>query len=294
MGPQVSLLVGRIGALCKRRVTKSPLFSRLFRILVGALVASTALSIAPKNARAADSEDDVEAFARVVVDSADLRTGPGVSFRVVYTAHRGETLALDGRPGSGYWLKVLLPDGRTAYALGDEVEPFAVHSGEDNAPSRPGLFAPPPLAGAHAGLAIVGGVFSGPTTDGSVEKMGYLEFRPSIVLDKTLSLDGFLGDALTSNGSEILYGGGATIYLFPSWVLCPFVGIGGGGISIFPNSDSFVLKRQDLLLARAGGGLLFALRNRILVRLEVTNLTLFDSGSYQNAQTYSGGFGVYF
>jgi hypothetical protein len=274
--------------------TQSTYFYRVFRIAACVLIAWLALSIVPKRALAADSEDDVEAFARVVVDSADLRTGPGVSFRIVYTAHRGETLALDGRPGSGYWLKVLLPDGRSAYALGDEVEPFAVHSGEDNAPSRPGIFAPPPLDGAHAGLAIVGGVFSGPTTDGSVEKMGYLEFRPSIVLDKTLSLDGFLGDALTSNGSEIIYGGGATIYLFPSWLLCPFVGIGGGGISIFPNSDSFVLKRQDLLLARAGGGLLFALRNRILVRLEVTNLTLFDSASYQNAQTYSGGFGVYF
>lgn len=286
MGSQVSMP--------RLATSKAALFSRVFRIAFCALAALAVISIAPKSALAADSEDDVEAFARVVVDSADLRTGPGVSFRVVYTAHRGETLALDGRPGSGFWLKVILPDGRTAYALGDEVEPFAVHAGEDNAPSRPGIFAPPPLAGAHAGFAIVGGVFSGPTTDGSTEKMGYLEFRPSIVLDKTLSLDGFLGDALTSNGSEILYGGGATVYLFPSWVLCPFVGIGGGGISIFPNSDSFVLKRQDLLLARAGGGLLFALRNRILIRLEVTNLTLFDSGSYQNAQTYSGGLGVYF
>ncbi|MGH7327774.1 MAG: SH3 domain-containing protein, partial [Polyangiaceae bacterium] len=88
--------------------------------LVAALMAGLLVFFAPKIAHAAD--DDVEAFARVVVDSADLRTGPGVSFRVIYTAHRGETLALDGRPGSGYWLKVILPDGRSAYALGDEVE----------------------------------------------------------------------------------------------------------------------------------------------------------------------------
>ncbi len=250
----------------------------------------------PCSAVAADAsvDQDVEAFARVVVDSADLRTGPGVSFRVIYTAHRGETLALDSRPGSGYWLKVTLADGRSAYALGDEVEPFAVHDDDKNAPSRPGFFAPPPLAGAHGGLAIVGGVFNGPTANGSRESMGYLEARPSIVIDKTLSLDGFLGDALTSNGSEILYGGGATVYLFPTWALCPFVGIGGGGISTFPNSDSFVLKREDLFLARAGGGLLFALRSRILVRLEVTNMTLFNSETYRSAQTYAGGFGVYF
>lgn len=261
-------------------------------IFVSALFVGACIFFTPKTAHAAD--EDVEAFARIVVDSADLRTGPGVSFRVIYTAHRGETLALDGRPGSGYWLKVILPDGRSAYALGDEVEPFAVGSDEKGAPSRPGFFAPPPLEGAHGGLAIVGGVFNGPTTNGSRESMGYLEARPSIVLHKTLSLDGFLGDALTSNGSEIIYGGGATVYLFPSFVLCPFVGIGGGGISIFPNSDSFVLKREDLFVARAGGGLLFALRSRILVRLEFTNLTLFNSESYKNAQTYAGGFGVYF
>jgi hypothetical protein len=39
---------------------------------------------------------------------------------------------------------------------------------------------------------------------------------------------------------------------------------------------------------------LFALRNRILVRLEVTNLSVFSADSYKNAQTYAGGLGVYF
>jgi hypothetical protein len=254
-----------------------------FMLLVAALGDAT-------EARAAEPE----AFARVVVDAADLRTGPGVSYRIVYTAHRGETLALDGRPGAGFWLRVLLPDGRVAYALGDEVQPFAVRPGEPEAPSRPGVFAPPPLTGARGGLAIVGGAFHTPLTGGKNATYGYLEARPSLVFDRTLSLDAFIGDALTSDGSEILYGGGATVYLAPSWAVCPFVGIGGGGLSVFPNSDSFVLKRQDLYAARAGGGLLIALRWRILVRLEVTNLTLFTADSFINAQTYAGGLGVFF
>jgi hypothetical protein len=65
-------------------------------------------------------------------------------------------------------------------------------------------------------------------------------------------------------------------------------------LTVRPNADSFVLRREDLYLARAGGGFLMALRGRILVRLEVTNLSLFDEDSFKNAQTYSGGFGVYF
>jgi hypothetical protein len=246
--------------------------------------------VLPRIARA----DPPDAFARVVVDSADVRSGPGVSYRVIYTATRGETMALDGRQGGGFWLRVLLADGRTGYALGDEVQPFAVEPGEPDAPSRPGLFAPPPLEGARGGLAIIGGMISIPIADGSRKAFGYLEARPSIVVHKSITLDGFIGDALTADGAQILYGAGATVHFAPSWPVCPFVGIGGGGLSVYPNSDSFVLKRQDLYAARAGGGILLALRGRILVRFEVTNLSLFTADSFKNAQTYAGGLGVYF
>ncbi|HEY8077441.1 MAG TPA: SH3 domain-containing protein [Labilithrix sp.] len=246
--------------------------------------------VVPRVARA----EEPEAFARVVVDSAELRSGPGVSYRVIYTAQRGETLAIDGRPGGGFWLEVRLPDGRKAFALGDEVQVFAVRPGEPEAPSRPGLFATPPLEGARGGLAIVGGILSIPIRDGSTKAFGYLEARPSIVVHRSVTIDGFIGDALTADGSQILYGGGVTVNFAPSWALCPFLGIGAGGLTVRPNADSFVLKREDLYLARAGGGLLMALRGRILVRLEATNLTLFTAERLENAQTYSGGFGVYF
>ena len=71
-----------------------------------ALVAAALVAAIPAEARAADPAEP-EAFSRVVVDSAELRTGPGVSYRVLYVAHRGETFALDGRAGTGFWLRVL-------------------------------------------------------------------------------------------------------------------------------------------------------------------------------------------
>jgi hypothetical protein len=262
---------------------------RLVLALVLAL-APAAITLVPSAAHA----EEPDAFARVVVDTAEIRSGPGVSYRVIYTAQRGETLAIDGRPGSGFWLRVVLPDGRTAYALGDEVQVFAVRPGEPEAPSRPGLFATPPLEGARGGLAIVGGLLSIPIRDGSTRAFGYLEARPSIVVHRTVTIDGFIGDALTADGAQILYGGGVTVNFAPSWAICPFLGIGAGGLTVRPNADSFVLKREDLYVARAGAGILMALRGRILVRLEATNLSLFDAESFKNAQTYSGGFGVYF
>jgi len=260
-----------------------------------AATAVAAVLLAPGIAVAADADAvDLEAFARVVVDSAELRTGPGVSYRSIYVAQRGETFALDGRPGTGFWLRVILPDGRAAYALGDEVQPFAVSPGDQGGPSRPGLFAPPPLEGARAGLALVGGMLSIPTVGGAVQRFGYVEARPSFVLHKTISLEGFVGDGLTSDGTQLLYGAGIGIALAPSWPLCPFVELAAGALSVFPNPDSFVLKREDLYLGRAGGGVLFALRGRILVRVEATNLSVFSQGSYKNGQTYAAGLGVYF
>ncbi|MDP9150179.1 MAG: SH3 domain-containing protein [Myxococcota bacterium] len=260
--------------------------------LTAGTVALAAVLLGDVASAASDSE--VEAFARVLVDSAELRTGPGVSYRVIALAHRGETFALDGRPTLGFWLRVLLTDGRVAYVLGDDVQPIAVTPGEAGAPSRPGLLAPPPLEGAHGGLALVGGLLSIPVASGGVRRFGYVEARPSVVVHKTVALEGFVGDGLTSDGAELLFGGGVAIYLAPGWPLCPFVGLFAGGLSVVSSPDSFVLKRETLYVAREGGGLLFALRNRILVRIEVTNLSLFSAETYKNAQTYSGGLGVYF
>ncbi len=263
-------------------------------LAAGTIAAAATPRLAVGAAASAADEPEPEAFARVVVDAAELRTGPGVSYRVIYVAHRGETFALEGRPGSGFWLRVELPDGRTAYALGDEVQPFAVTPGEPGAPWRPGLLAPPPLEGARAGFAMVGGMLSLPVVGGGVQHFGFVEARPSLVLHEMVSLEGFIGDGLTSDGTRLLYGGGVAIYLAPSWPICPFVGLSAGGLSTLPNADSFVLKREDLYVGRAGGGILFALRNRILVRLEATNLSVFSADSYKNAQTYAGGLGVYF
>ena len=178
---------------------------RCVSCLVGVVLLALLALVAPRAARAADEEP--QAFAKVVVDEAELRTGPGISFRVIYTAHRGETLALDGRPGTGYWLRVVLPDGRIAFALGDDVEPFAVVPGEPGAPSRPGIFAPPPLEGARAGLAILGGVVSTPVANGSIQQFGYVEARPSLVLHRSVTLDGFIGDLFDKPNMRVLESG---------------------------------------------------------------------------------------
>ena len=102
------------------------------------------------------------------------------------------------------------------------------------------------------------------------------------------------GMALTENGNELLYGGAFTVHLAPEWAIEPYGTLGLGRMTTFPNVDQFVLRKESVWAARAGAGLLLALRLRILVRLEVSNLTFFTEDSYRNAQLYQGGLGVYF
>ena len=66
-------------------------------------------------------------------------------------------------------------------------------------------------------------------------------------MHRTVTLDGFLGDALTADGAQLLYGAGGTVNFAPSWPVCPSPRhMPAAGLSIRPNADSFVLKKQDL------------------------------------------------
>jgi len=70
---------------------------------------------------AAESEEDVEAFAKWITAETELRSGR-VSPSGDLPGQSGETFLIQGREGAGYWLQVVLPDGRIAYVLGDTVE----------------------------------------------------------------------------------------------------------------------------------------------------------------------------
>jgi len=249
---------------------------------VASLALSLALFAAAPAARAADDEED--AFAKVVTAEAELRSGPGISHRVIYRAERGETFLIQGREGAGYWLQVVLPDGRVGYVLGDTVETVAAGPDAPEGAVKPGFFSPPALQTAHGGFAMMGGVF---------DRDGYAELRPAWVLAPAIAIEPYVGLALQRDSRRFLYGIGGTLNLAPDWGIAPFVHIGGGGLHETPN-DEFVRQEADFFHARAGGGLLVSLRWRILVRLEANNTILFTEDSYQNVQTYYGGLGTYF
>ena len=94
-----------------------------------------------------------------------------------------------GREGPGFWLRVILPDGRVAYVLGDTVEPLAVDTNAPDAPSRPGFFAPPALQEAHGGFAL--------TARGSSVAMVTPRSSPAIVLAPSIAIEPYAGIVLS-------------------------------------------------------------------------------------------------
>ena len=254
----------------------------------GAWLCTAALLLLAPSTRAQGAPEldpNIDTLARVTTSTSELRAGPGLSYRVIERAERGDTFFVQGREATGFWLRVYLADGRTAFLLGDTADTMLASDAGEDAPGAPGVFAPPPLDSARGGMAMTGGVFDG---------NGYAELKPAFVLNRALSLEPYIGLVLASSGRSLLYGAGAVLNLAPDFALAPYVTLGAGGFSTLPNEDAFALQRQTLFHARAGGGLLVSLRWRITLRLEMTNTLLFDADSYANAQSYVGGLGSYF
>jgi hypothetical protein len=261
-------------------------WGRLGALGVG-LTALAAFAGRAAPARAQDvtsAETDVEAIARVTSSVSDLRAGPGLAYRVIHRAERGDTFAIQGREATGFWLRVYMADGRTAYLLGDTADTVPLGDAGEGA-GAPGVFAPPPLASSHGGLAMLGGVFEG---------AGYAELRPALLLNASLALEPYVGLGMGASGRSLAYGLGASINLAPDWAIAPFVALAAGGLKRMPNDDAFALREQTLAQARAGGGLLVSLRWRIVLRLEAAHSVVFDADSYAGAQSYMGGLGSYF
>ena len=253
------------------------------RRLLPAFALALGLCFGPARAHAADS-GDVDVFARVTVAETEMRAGPGVSYRVIHRGRRGDTFLITTRETSGYWLEVLLADGRTAYVLGDTVDAVGVDEGTPNAPSKPGIFAPPALEDAHGGLALMGGVWNG---------VGYSEARPAWVIAPAIAFEPYVGLALQSDSSRVVYGGAFALNLAPDWALAPFFVLGAGGMHETPKEEN-LRKDANWFTARVGGGLLVSLRLRLLLRLEFSDFVLYTEDRYKNVQSYVGGLGSYF
>jgi hypothetical protein len=235
------------------------------------------------SAALAHAERD-ESYARVIVESVALRSGPGVGFRILQVARRDDTFRVQGRAHSGYWLELALEGGGRAYAQGDALLLFDTRERPVEDTSW-GIFAPAPLPRARGELAFVLGSLSG---------SGLLAVRPSLLLSPSFGLEANLAASVGSLGRLFMLGGGALVNLFPHWPVVPFFTGGGGTVRAAPNSDAFIFDAGGRSMLYAGGGLRFGFKHRLILRVEGRGYAFFDADRLIAQQEVSGGLSAFF
>lgn len=233
---------------------------------------------------------DVQLYARVIVDSTVMRSGPGYSFRRVHVAHRGDVFPVVERANRGYWFRVQLPDATYGWVMGEAVYNHEV-SDEEASAGRflPWLFAPPPLMQASGEIAVSFGVIGSGGAYG-----GFFAARPSFLLSPAFGVELTAGASVSQGGRLLFAGAGGIVNIFPESPIVPFVVVGGGGVVSDPNADTFLLRSGTKLMTYGGGGLRISFRYRVTLRLEARAYALYDQNRLVAEEEYSGGLTVFF
>jgi hypothetical protein len=225
------------------------------------------------------------AYARVIVESAALRSGPGADFRILQVARRDDSFRVQSRAAVGHWLALQLSDGSRAYVPGDAVWLFDDSEGTPPQGAAWKIFAPPPLLHARGELALSLGALSG---------SGLLAVRPSWLLSPTFGIEANLAASVGPLGRLFLLGAGALVNLFPAWPVTPFFVVGGGAVHAAPNSDAFVFESGTRSMVYGGGGLRFGFKHRLILRVEGRGYALYDADRLASQQEISGGLSAFF
>lgn len=250
-----------------------------------ALACAATLWRASARADGDDAPSTVQPYARVVVETTSLRSGPGGGFRDVRRAERGEVFPVRERSSRGFWLRVQLPDGTAAWVQGDAVYVYEV--GPDEAPRGWGrAFAPPPLMQANGEIPIMLGAIRGGG--------GFMAVRPTYLLAPTFGFE-LGGAAQVSTGGRVFMGTlSAVVNVLPDWPVVPFFAMGGGFSQTTPNADTFILQEGTSSLMSAGGGLRIGFKYRIILRAESRAHVFFLPDRTLVQQELSGGLSVFF
>ena len=258
------------------------------RLPRAALVAAALLGAL---AAAGPARADEEALVRVIAEQAQVHTGPGFGYRVVYVANRDEVLPAISRATNDHWFRVQLPDGTYGWILGDEVFPLDVDTAEAHrGPSifkRIGdaLFSPSPLVEKTIGLTFSAGLLGGD---------GMFMLRPSVLLAPHLSVEGMVGETVGDQVDVRFAGAGLNSNFFPTSPVTPFAGVAAGGAFGRKKADQFAIPNTNYAMMNVGGGLLVTFKKRLTVRGDVRHYVIFDANHIQRIQEFSGALCVYF
>lgn len=254
------------------------------RLLVG-LFGAASLLAAPPQARAAPSVE-ARPHARVLPQRAEVRSGPGFSFRTIAVLEQGDVALMLERGKRGGWTRVQLDSGITGWILTEHVELFGADAtGEDvgrmrrfGRTLRAKVLGPPNLLTARVGGAL---------SAGALGREGLFLVRPSAFISPNVAIEAFVGPSVGREVSRGLMGLAGNVYLSPKIPFTVFVSVGAGAVFTRAKVDSLAQARWSYL-ASPGGGLWIIFKRGVGIRFDFRNHILFRADTAQSLQEYSG------
>ena len=221
------------------------------------LACGTAVTL-PANARSKEP-------ASVVVQDpfVDLHTGPGRGFPSTYSVERNATIQLLRQRTD--WIKVRTENGKEGWVNRAQLERTLTPGGDEVQLAGP---SPESRVEHHWEAGLATGDFGGASV---ISVGGTYAANPHLLLRADVSQ--LLGNY--SNGWLGTIGIAHT--LSPQWRVSPFVGIGGGVLSISPKATLVQAQDRSDSTAYAGVGLRGFLTNRFLLQGEYRSYVVFTS-----------------
>jgi uncharacterized protein YgiM (DUF1202 family) len=193
----------------------------------------------------------------------ELHTGPGRGFPVTQVVDRGAEVSLLRRRTD--WIKVRGASGVEGWVHRSQLERTLTPAGEPLALPGP---SPESRTGHRWELGLATGDLEGASVVGA---HGAYLLTPSLLLRADVA-------QLLGNSSDGWLGTVGIAHVFmPQWRVSPFVGIGGGVITISPKATLVQAEDRTDSTAYAGLGVRGFLTNRFLLQAEYRSYVVFTS-----------------
>jgi len=257
----------------------------------GTLAIAILLAV-PTEALAARKDDaalsaEARPLARVLSETAEVRSGPGFSFRVIGVMQRDDVVRMVERGKRGGWTRVQLESGIVGWVLSEQILVFAAGSTEPEKVGpfrragrklREKLLGPPNLL-----TARIGGTMSA----GALGREGLFLVRPSVFISPNAAIEAYLGPSVGRDANRGIFGIGGNLFVSPAIPFSLFVALGTGAVYTKGKVDTLADARWTYLLS-PGGGFWIIFKRNVGIRFDFRNHVLFRADDAQSLQEYSG------
>lgn len=226
-------------------------------------------------------------IARVLSESAEVRSGAGFGYRTIGVVHRDDTVRMIERGKRGGWTRVQLDSGIVGWILSEQILVLTTGTGDEEKVGpfrrfgrklREKVLGPPNLL-----TARVGGTLSA----GALGHEGLFLVRPQVFLSPNAAIELYAGPSAGRETSRGLMGAAGNLYLTPSIPFTFFISVGAGAVYTKGKVDTLSSARWSYLMS-PGGGVWIIFKRGVGIRFDFRNHILFRADDATSLREYSG------